>query len=134
MSKTPQKRLLLPTSSIFLSRVRSGVDEYNTPQGGINLPFFWRFWPPDHLWVVCLNQNNQRKLKMFKFKENANTLALKEEIYSRIAKAKAITTCILSLSDNHELKSQSLHDIIWAVDGYLEDLMSYYDKLDEMIF
>lgn len=62
-----------------------------------------------------------------------NPTLLKEAIYSRNAKAKAITTCILSLPNNRELASQSLHDIIWAVDGYLEDLMTYYDKLDEII-
>ena len=67
-------------------------------------------------------------------KTDVRLSALKEGIYSRIAKAKAITTCILSLSDNQELAQQSLHDVVWAIDGYLEDLMAYYDELDKEVF
>ena len=58
---------------------------------------------------------------------------LHEAIYSRIAKAKAITTCMLSLPDNHALKPQAIHDAIWAVDDYLEDLLYFCDKLTAMV-
>ena len=69
---------------------------------------------------------------LFQFNENLNVPTLKEAIYSRIAKARAVTTCLLSLDDNQPLKPQALHDVIWAVDGYWEDLMLFYDKLNEM--
>lgn len=58
---------------------------------------------------------------------------LQEAIYSRIAKAKAITNCMLSLSDAHTLKPQVIHDAIWAVEDYLEDLLHLCDKLTAMM-
>ena len=65
---------------------------------------------------------------------NPTNRNLKENIYSRIAKAKAITTCILLLRDYQAVTPQAWHDIIWAIDGYLEDLMVFYNKLDEVFF
>ena len=70
---------------------------------------------------------------LFQFNENLNAPILREAIYSRIASARAITTCLLSLDDNQPLKSQALHDVIWAIDSYLEDLLLFYDKLNEIV-
>jgi hypothetical protein len=69
---------------------------------------------------------------LFCFNENINAFVLREAVYSRIAKAKAITSCMLLLKDNQELKQQVLHDAIWAVDDYLEDLLLFCDKLNEI--
>jgi hypothetical protein len=70
---------------------------------------------------------------LFQFNENLNAPILREAIYSRIARARAITMCLLSLDANQPLEPQALHDVIWAVDSYLEDLMLFYGKLNEMV-
>lgn len=53
---------------------------------------------------------------------------LKEALYQRTAQARAITGCLLMLSQ--ELSTDMLYDALWAVDTYLEQIYQLQEVID----
>lgn len=60
----------------------------------------------------------------------ANTHIIKDSLYEKTAQARAIASCILLVSD--QLQGSALHDIIWAIDSYLEQIDQLQTQLENI--
>lgn len=56
-----------------------------------------------------------------------------ETIFQHLAKAKAVTSCLLSMRESTELAKPMVYDAIWTVDDYLDELLLFHAKLNELV-
>lgn len=72
---------------------------------------------------------------IFTFNPNATIIDLKDAIYTRINKAKAILTCVMfateALQKDPKLGLHSLYHTLWAADDCLEELEKLFQQLEE---
>jgi hypothetical protein len=63
----------------------------------------------------------------------ASVLDFQNSINERLIKTKAITACLLLLDKSyHEPSNSMLHDAIWAIDDYLEEIMECQTALSNL--
>ncbi len=62
---------------------------------------------------------------------NSDSLYLKDQIFEKLHKAKAVLTCIMFAAEfvrgETEIDNHTLYHALWAVDEYLEQLVKLYD-------
>ena len=56
--------------------------------------------------------------------------SIADVLYEKTAQAKAITECVMLAIMNKELENNSLFNVIWAIDSYLEQIKELQQFLE----
>ena len=74
---------------------------------------------------------------LFILNPNSSCLDLKDALYVKIQKSKAVLTCIMFavqfIRGEVELDNNTLYHALWAVDDYLEELGLLFEQLKKLV-
>lgn len=66
----------------------------------------------------------------FIINSSVGPFTLREALHQKTAQVRAITGCLLML--NHELPTDMLYHVLWAVDSYLEQIDQLHEAIDNI--